>query len=213
MRNLLRAGLCCLLTLVAPLVAATEVQYLSISLSYQDDGGPEQKATAIVVPHKEAILTVQGDSPESMHRIRLNASPATVSSKGVPYSNVSVQFLKNSSDGWLVQSSLQVGAAFDMPATVSAPDELKGEASSGLKLTLTATPLTAKQVKAITGKSDLSIQDCPVEEAGSSSSSKSFAKRGGEPSCCRSPCNGSTLQMTCCGAVNCCACGTCCSPP
>jgi len=175
---------------------------------------PAMQSTVFVEPSKEAVLSLLHESDPIGNQLRLSVEPPFVAPNGKSVANVRVQVLEQVGRDWSLRASPSLGVELGKEATLEGPltSSIQGARYS---LSVRATLVTADEFKQLTGKVATASVPCEygmLAPVGKQSASDGASKRGGL--CCRVPCTtGYNWVLTCCGAVYCCDCGSCCYPP
>lgn len=181
--------------------------------SYKLDVTIKKGGVAIVNPKisvafgKPAQITMskQGVGDEN-YRIQVTAQPGEPAGNGKKTVRLDFIVLEQVSGAWVVLGEPSMVAYDGQQASV----DVNGPAGA---FSVSATATSGFDDRAASLKSD----SCPTLEA---PLVKRPEKSGGiimgihqDPDCCSAGCtDGSGWTMTCCGAIECCACGTCCRP-
>lgn len=197
-----------LLGSASPLLAANASaapNAYKLDISIEKAGSQRANPKFTVVFGSPAVVTVTGpEQADGAYRIQATATPGAKTASGKGTVRIDLVVLEQIGGAWVILGEPSVVAYEGVQSSV----EVAG-AVGGFKLNATATP--EFNAKAVNFKGE----SCPVLTA-------PLAKKAPGPimsirpdkSCCSVGCgDGSGHTMTCCGAVECCACGACCRPP
>ena len=138
------------------------------------------------------------------YRIQTTASPNGVLADGRKKVKLDLVVLEQIAGAWVIMSEPSLTLVDGLSAELSLDGPVE-------KLGLIALATSNFSEKAINFKAE----NCPALTSPLMSTptlTKASAQRRAD--CCSSGCaDGSGRTMTCCGAIECCACGVCCSPP
>lgn len=171
--------------------------------------------TLLVAPTKEAVVSLLHPHEPIGHQLRLVVGSPFVAPNGKSAAELRIEIFEQVGREWSLRASPSMGIEIGKDASMDAP-LMFAEDGGTYNISVTVTQVALEESMAMAGHVSASAVACEPDllaplQADIDSGNQS---RRGERSCCRAPCvDGSNYTMTCCGAVWCCACGTCCYPP
>lgn len=200
----------------ATAAASNSVEFLDIELNYKLAGKEMFKSHAITKPGGEVVLTLTHETKKPQYQLRFIASDIAVSAKGTPIASLSVQVFDGQEGAWMLRSDPRMQVVLGAEAMMSAPARFGDRGIEMYELTATVTPMTAAELKVLTGSENLPDKACA--DAGQETPADGVVQENPDSKaaqlCCSSACAAGSIwygyTMTCCGAGICWTCGTWC---
>lgn len=179
-----------------------------LDIAIQKGGRTVANPKFTVVFGKPAQVTMsKAGTDDGLYRVQATALPAEPMPDGRKTVRVDLVVLEQVSGAWVVLGEPSM-VLYDGRAGVV---DVAGGAGA-FKVEATATSEFNPRAVGFQGASCPAL-DAPVPRTAKASGSVIKGIRV-DPDCCSVGCsNGSGQTMTCCGAIECCACGSCCRPP
>ncbi len=185
--------------------ASPQANAYKLDISVEKSGAQVANPKFAVVFGKAAVATVTSPTTQDgFYRVQATASPGEKAPNGKGTVRVDMVVLEQVAGAWVILGEPSVLGYDGQEAAV----DISGAAGS-FTVKVRATPEFNQ--KAVNFKG----QSCPALTAPlAKNSSGPIIAIGPGRDCCSVGCNdGSGRTLNCCGAIECCACGSCCRPP